>query len=272
MNEMTTTPSHASSDFDLEFKEVTEKVETPITEEELPEKYKGKSPAEIARMHMNAEKRLSQMGNELGSLRGLADQVLNLKKENVKVPETPRKPVTVDEIFADPDKAIHETISHSDVAKKADDAVSRAENIERQLALRDFETKHPSYKSDLTDPSFQDWVTGNSARVELFRRADNFDVASADALWQMWGEYKQLQEVGQRREKAETKRREALNAGKTVSDASTDAPSRGPTYSRAKLMELQMKAHSGDLNARMKWNDKSFQDELLRAYSEGRVR
>jgi len=270
MNEMT--PSTGQADFDLEFQEATEKVITPIPEDELPEKYQGKSASEIARMHINAEKRLSQMGNELGSLRSLTDQVLNLKKENVAVPETPRKPVTVDEIFANPDKAILETIGTSDVARKADDAVARADNIEKQLALRDFESKHPSYKDDLSDTTFQDWVSGNSARVELFRRADGFDVTSADALWQMWDEYKQLKDVTSKREKAQERRQDVLKAGKTVADASTEQRPSGPTYSRAKLMELQMKAHSGDLSARMKWNDSVFQDELLKAYSEGRVR
>jgi hypothetical protein len=274
MNDITNgTPNTGVDDFDLEFRDATEKVTTPLSEDELPEKYRGKTAAEIARMHMNAEKKLSQTGQELGTLRTLADQVLNLKKENVqKVPETPRKPITVDEIFADPDKAIQQTIGQSDVAKKADEASSKVDNLERQLALKEFEARHPSYKNDLQDPAFQDWVASNSARVELFRRADSFDVASADALWQMWGEYSELRQVKAKREQAETKRREVLNAGKTVSDASTEAPVRGPTYSRAKLMELQMQAHGGNQAARARWNDPAFQEELLKAYSEGRVR
>ncbi len=273
MNDITNGTPTGVDDFDLEFKEVTERVTTPLAEDDLPEKYKGKTVAEVARMHMNAEKKLSQTGQELGTLRTLADQVLNLKKENVpQVPETPRKPITVDEIFADPDTAIRQTIGQSDVAKKAEEASSKVDNLERQLALREFEARHPSYKNDLQDPAFQDWVANNPARVELFRRADSFDVHSADALWQMWGEHNELANVKAKREQAQQKRREALDAGKTVSDASTDSPSKGPTYSRAKLMELQMKAHGGDPAARARWNDQAFQGELLKAYSEGRVR
>jgi hypothetical protein len=269
------TPS--PSDFDLEFNEVVpDKAPAGAAPEqdELPEKYRGKSVADIVKMHMNAEKRVSQLGNELGTLRSLADQVLDLKKkDNVQtVQETPRKPVTVDEIFADPDKVLRETVAGSDVAKKAEEANTRVEQIERQLAVREFENRHPSYKDDLGDPAFQDWVASNPARVELFRRADNFDVASADALWQMWSENKELREVREKREQAKRKRDEVLSAGRTVPDASTEAPSRGPVYSRAKLMELQVKAHSGDTAARAKWNDPAFQQELLKAYSEERVK
>jgi hypothetical protein len=274
MNDLTNGAPFSSNenDFDLEFQDATEKVVTPKTEEELPEKYKGKSPVELAAMHMNAEKRLSQVGNELGTLRKLADKVLDLKKENAPPVPEPRKPITVDEIFADPDKAIQQTIGQSEVARKAEEATTRVDDIERKLALREFESRHPSYKNDLTDPAFQDWVTGNAARVELFRRADNFDVASADALWQMWGEYRELSEVRQKREQAAKKRQDTLAAGKTVADASTTPSINGPTYSRAKLMELQTRVHSGDQAARAKWEDKTFQDELLRAYAEGRVR
>lgn len=269
MNEQT--PNN--TDFDLEYSEIVgEPVKAPTNEDELPDKYRGKTALEIAQMHMNAEKRLSTMGNELGQLRRLTDQALDLNKEKVKVPEKPRQPITVDEIFADPDKAINTTIETSSVAQKAEEASTRVDNIERSLALREFQSKHPTYQQDLNDPAFQDWVAGNPARVELFRRADNFDVTSADALWQMWAENKELRSLAERRQEAKQKREKVLNAGKTVSDASTEAPTKGPTYSRAKLMELQIQAHSGNQAARAKWNDPGFQEELLRAYSEGRVR
>lgn len=267
-------PTPSQADFDLEFKEATgDPVKTALDGTSLPEKYQGKSPEEIAEMHMNAEKRVSQLGNEVGQLRKLADQLLELKKENVKEPEKePHKPVTVDEIFSDPDLAIRKTVESSGAAQKAQDAVSRVENIERQLALKAFESSYPTYKQDLSDSAFQDWVQANSARKELFRRADNFDVASAEALWQMWGEYKELKSITERREQAKNKRSEALSAARTVADSPIDTGSRSPVYSRAKLMELQTKATLGDTSARARWNDPAFQSELLKAYAEGRVR
>ena len=260
-----------NDDFDLEFKEATEKVVAPRTEEEVPEKYKGKSPLDIITMHQNAEKKISQLGNEIGQLRKLTDTVLELKKENVREPE-PRKPLTVDEIFADPDQAIRKTFESSEVAKKSSEAVTRVDNLEKSLALEKFQSKHPSYQSDIADPTFQEWITANPARTELFRRADSYDVASADALWQMWGEYKELKSISEKREGAKERRTNAVRAGRTVPESSVDTEARSPIYSRAKLMELQVKAHQGDQAARMKINDPAFQTEMQRAYSEGRVR
>ena len=269
MNEQTT------HDFDLEFTEATtDPVKVALEGDDLPEKYRGKSPAELAEMHANLEKRFSQQGNELGTIRRLADQLLELKgRENVGEPKKePPKPVTVDEIFADPDRAIKQAVTNSDVAQQAQNAADKVNQIERQLALQTFESKYPSYRQDLNDQAFQNWISNNPARAELFRRADKFDVASADALWQMWGEYKELKSITEKRDAAKEKRQEALKAGKTVQEAPLDTGAKGTIYSRAKLMELQAQAHSGNMSARSRWNDAAFQDELLRAYSEGRVR
>lgn len=268
-----TAPSQ-QTDFDLEYNEATtDTVKVALEGDDLPEKYRGKSAKELAEMHMNAEKRLSQTGNELGQLRKLADQLLELKKDNAPERKVePPKPLTVDEIFADPDNAIKRAVESSSAHKKAEEASAKAESIERALAIQSFQSKYPTYQQDLSDPVFQDWVGANSARSELFRRADNYDVASADALWQMWGEYKELKSITEKREAAKEKRQEALKAGKTVSEAPLDSSAKGPVYSRAKLMELQSRAHGGDLSARAKWNDPAFQTELLKAYAEQRVR
>ena len=266
------TNSTPSADFDLEFEEATAVPDkAPQTKGEVPEKYKGKDISAVIEMHQNLEHKLSSMGNELGQVRKLADTLLEMKKENVEEPK-PRKPLTVDEIFADPDQAINATVASSDVAKDARDAKTRVDNIERQLALQKFENEYPDYRKDLSDPTFQNWVVANPARQELFRRADNYDTTSANALWQMWDEYRELREVSEKKEEAKTRRKKTIEAGKTVSEGSADVATRAPIYSRAKLMELRIKAEQGDLSARSKMNDPAFQEEMTKAYAEGRVR
>ena len=51
--------------------QVTEEpqVEATPQEEEIPDKYKGKSTAEIVRMHQEAEKLLGRQSSEVGELR-----------------------------------------------------------------------------------------------------------------------------------------------------------------------------------------------------------
>lgn len=55
----------------------TEEEATPVaddTPDDLPDKYKGKSVSEIARMHMEAEKLIGKQGQELGDLKKRAEQ------------------------------------------------------------------------------------------------------------------------------------------------------------------------------------------------------
>ena len=69
---------------------------------ELPEKYRGKTAAEIADMHMNAEQELGRVRNEVGSMRGLisdlsaiqrpaAVQAVHVQHESGRVSEFARR-------------------------------------------------------------------------------------------------------------------------------------------------------------------------------------
>jgi hypothetical protein len=121
--------------------------------------------------------------------------------------------------------------------------------------------------SDVSNPDFQAWVMANRARAGLLSSLNNnYDFAAGTALWEMWDEYN-----------SSPKSTAKANKRKAISDASTvrNAPSEGvrkPTYSRAKLMDLQVKAQRGDPAARIRWNDPAFQKEYQEAYAEGRVK
>lgn len=43
-------------------------------EDDVPERYRGKSPADIAKMHQEAEKMIGRQSSEIGKLRRLADR------------------------------------------------------------------------------------------------------------------------------------------------------------------------------------------------------
>jgi hypothetical protein len=65
-----------------------EPVEVPEVpaEEALPEKYQGKTPAELAQMHSQLEQRLGQQGQELGELRAIREEFAQLR-ESMATPE-----------------------------------------------------------------------------------------------------------------------------------------------------------------------------------------
>jgi hypothetical protein len=55
-------------------------------EDDVPEKYKGKSTAEIVRMHQEAEKLLGKQSGEVGELRSVVDSYIQTQLDST----TPR--------------------------------------------------------------------------------------------------------------------------------------------------------------------------------------
>ena len=72
-----------------EFEAVEKQIEQPTPEPELPDKYKGKSVADIVKMHQEAEKLIGRQANEVAEVRSLADQLI---KRQIQ----PTQPVVAD--------------------------------------------------------------------------------------------------------------------------------------------------------------------------------
>lgn len=76
-------------------------------EDELPEKYRGKTAAEIARMHMELETKLGQMGQELGQLRAMVQHVQQPREQaSVSDYAERRWSEVADELLVNPEKAV----------------------------------------------------------------------------------------------------------------------------------------------------------------------
>ena len=271
---MTTTNAN---DFDLEYEEGTENAEAPVTPQNdaptIPDKYQNKSVEDIIKMHQEAEKKASRLANEVAQTRKLADTLIEIKTPTASVPKKEVKPVTTDDLFSDPNTALQRTIENSDVADRVNAASKRLDTLETSLGRREFESEYPTYMQDVSDPAFQEWVQKNPARQSLLMAADRYDFTAARSLWDMWGEYSSM--VGNARQTAATNDRAArTKAAKTVKGAAADSVSDagGPIISRAKLMDLRIRAANGDERARAKYESPEFQQEMVLAYQENRVR
>lgn len=270
--------SGTPSEFDLEFNEATSTstsnpdsavTQTPALEPTIPEKYKGKSVTDIINMHLNAEKKISEQGQQLGELRVQVDQVLGLRPDNVKPKDKPK--VTTEDLFNDPNSALEKVITNSEVAEKVDKTNERVQALERTIGQTDFESRYPNFMDDVNNEEFRNWVGANKARASLLLDLNNnFNFEAGIALWDMWKERQELAKPAQIKE-------QDTNVRRTIKDASTvrNSPTlegRKPIYSRAKLLELQAKSLQGDPAARARWNDPEFQKEYHAAYAEGRVK
>lgn len=237
--------------------QVADEVKNESDDDALPEKYKGKSAKEIAQMHIEAEKLIGRQGTEVGQLRRIVDDYIKAQAETKKQ----QAAVETEEVdyFADPEKAINRAIENHPKIRQAEQVTLEAQ---RSSALNALKNNHPDYQEIVNDSSFHAWVHSSPVRSELFVRADReFDYQAADELLSL---YKEINKKAKQTADAEkTARSQAVKAATTtVKSGSDEAPSR-KIYRRADIIEL-MQRNPDKYDA--------MQDEILKAYREGRVR
>lgn len=263
-------------DFDLELEDATKTTKETKTKEtsddtkELPDKFQGKSPEQLVEMYSNLERLNSRQAQELGEYRKKVDEILGLRERKDNT-QPQKKPVTTTDLLQSPDEVLSRVIASSDVATQAKEAVSRVQDLEAQLAQQTFVSKYPKFREDVGDPNFLSWVATNDLRRNLAQRADKNDYNAATALWDLWDEHKAL--VGNKAaEEEENKKKAALKGVRSVKNGASAETKAKPTFSRQKLIDLQMRAEGGDARALAKWNDPAFKSAREEAYREGRVK
>jgi hypothetical protein len=229
------------------------------TEDDLPEKYKGKSAAEVARMHQELEKRLGQQSQEVGQLRQAFDEMV---KGSIKQQNSAPEPQEVDEIdfFTDPQSAVARAIANHPTLKRAE---ALAVELNNSQALSKLKAAHPDMQEVLSDSGFKEWVGKSQFRQQLFHSADvNYDFAAADELLTLYKERQGVVAQAAKVEKAAQK-----NEIKKASTGSARSNPEGQTtrkiYRRRDIIEL--------MNRDPKRYE-ALSDEIMKAYSEGRVR
>ena len=257
---------NATNDLDLEYKDVVKSpTDSTTATVEVPDKYKGKSLDDLINMHVNAEKLIARQGNDLGQLRRTLDaQTSVLDRVIAPVQQTEKKPleVTPEKLLNDPLNTVNDVVgAHPAVQANQ----QRLNQMEMQVRETQFSQAHKSYKDDVQNPEFQDWVMKSPVRQKLLVSLHNYNFDAGHELWELWDEHRTAKTA------AEAARTARVGAASTVR-AGAGEPSAKPILSRTKLAELQMRAMSGDAVAKQKWEDPSFQAMRLEAYSEGRIR
>ena len=222
----------------------------------LPDKYRDKSLEDVIRMHQEAEKLIGKQAQEVGEVRKLADELI---KQNLgsKQPIEKQEESEVD-FFENPQKAVQATIEkHPDVlaARQASMEFKRMQ-IQQKLAQ-----EHPDYTQVVGDADFQNWVKGSSVRLALYAKADaEFDYDSANELLST---FKQLRgtKAKQTEQASDAVRTKSMKAAQVDVGGSGESSKR--VYRRADLIRLKMTDPS---------RYESLSDEIMQAYSEGRVR
>lgn len=221
---------------------------------DLPEKYKGKSVAEVARMHQEAEKLIDRQGREVHEVRQLADELIKSQLSSPKkVADAPKE---ID-FFENPQEAIRQQIENNPrvIAVEQYAKQVQAEQSKQRLAAM-----HPDVNEVVKDVGFQTWVKASKVRQQLFQQADNYDV---DAANELLSTYKELRSVRQKQVEVadNTARDKALSAAAVETGGSGESSKK--MYRRADLIRLKIR----DPN-----KYEAMSDEILEAYRSGRVK
>lgn len=234
--------------------------ETPeaqdTTEDDLPEKYKGKSAKEIARMHQEAEKALGRQGSEVGELRRLVDDFV--RSQTIKQQQAPTPEEDID-FFADPQKAIEQAIAKHPKVKEAEVV---AQSLRKAEAVARLKAEHPDFMDVVSNTEFQEWVGKSKVRQELLVRADQrYD---ADAAAELIGSFKERKQIVQQTVQAEKSvRSQAVKQASTGAAKGSGESSSKKIYRRADIIELMQRDPA---------RYQALQPEIMRAYAEKRVR
>ena len=226
-------------------------------EDDIPDKYRGKSIKEVVSMHQEAEKLIGKHSGEVGELRQYVDGFIK-----AKLGESESTQVPADEeidFFEDPARAVSKAIeSHPDVRR----AREQSDTYAQQTAMSALKDKHPDMGEVLQNPNFIEWVKASKVRTELFQRADqNYDFDCADELI---GQYKERSAVVQQAAQTEQQsRQQAVKAASTGSSGGANTAGSKRVYRRADIIKL-MKNDPDRYEA--------LSGEIMKAYQEGRVR
>lgn len=239
--------------------EAPEVVEEESDADDLPEKYAGKSTAEIARMHQELEKRLGQQSQEVGELRRHFDEYVqtSISAQQSSAPEAPVEEV---DFFADPAAAVAQAIENHPTLQQAQ---AVAAEMAKSQALAKLKASHPDMDTVLQDAGFQEWVKKSEIRTQMYKEADQrYDFAKADELLNLYKERASVVEQTKAVEK-QAQKNEIKKASTGTARSNPEGASPKKVYRRRDIIEL--------MNTDPKRYE-ALMPEIMKAYSEGRVK
>jgi hypothetical protein len=240
-----------------QFEQEPQQEVTQQTEDELPDKYRGKSAAELARMHQEAEKLLGRQSSEVGELRKVVDSYIQTQLTPQQ--QAPQPEDDDIDYFTDPDRAVNRAIENHPKIKEAE---QYTQQYKKATALGQLHSKHPDMNAILKDKRFAEWIQGSKIRTQLFVQADQqYDYEAADELFTLWKERQTTVKQTAQAEKAG--RKEAVKSASTGNARGNPDSQSRKIYRRADIIKL-MKTDPDRYQ--------SLSDEIMKAYAEGRVK
>lgn len=165
-----------SDQLDAELQQTQEQKQV---EAEVPDKYKGKSLADVVRMHQEAESLIGRHSTELGQLRQVTDSFIKRQLDSDKATAKTTTPEKVDdtEFFTDPTTAVRKVVHEA--LQPLRETTQQTAN---QAGMARFLEKHPDAPTIGQTEGFQKWIMASKVRQQLFAQSDKYDFDAAEEL------------------------------------------------------------------------------------------
>jgi len=231
---------------------------------EVPEKYQGKSVGDVIDMHQNAEKRLGEIQNELGTMRGLVTDLSALQRPAPEPQPAAQEPVDVsgDDLLSDPVAAVQK-ILQPELDKLSAASDKRAADDLFQTEGKALLEAYPELDSTVRTAEFQDFVNRTPSRqAELELASRGTGVAQVRAANRLMEDYTDFQTTASAEKTDPTPVEEARKVATEA--AGTGAPISG----KPQIFEHDVIALINSDST--KYRSPSYQKELMAAIKEGR--
>lgn len=233
---------------------------------ELPEKYVGKTVAEVADMHMNAESELGRVRNENHTYRGLVQDLSALRRETPEPAIEVQEPLDVsgEDLITDPVGTVRKIVER-DLAQIREDATQ--DNTASQVQLEDaaLTRDYGDIPAIVGSPEFQAFALRTPGRKADFNTAARGEglnqVRAARRLLEDFTDFQTVTKAPE--EKIELT---PLEIAKQVS--TEGAGPAGSITTLPQIFEVDVIKMVNDNP--VKYRSPSFQDELALAIKEGR--
>lgn len=243
-----------------------ETVEQSKPEDNVPEKFRGKSLADVVASYQSLESELGRARNEIGTSRRVLDELLNLRRIGEMEKSKPEaKPVTAYELAENPEETITNVASRV-ADERARVSEQRLLELEAQVRADVFEKKHPGFRDVVQSAKFLEWVGKSPTRLALTQRAAHGDWDSGDELMNLYKEYESVpaRQAETPDPKKAAKEASLAKSGGSGANRVVNGGDGKKIYKRTELARLYID--------KPEEYDRLWETELKQAYAENRVR
>ncbi len=152
--------------------EATGQFVSPDAASTIPEKYQGKSIEDVIDMHQNLEREYGRQANEVGTYRGLVNDLTQLQRAPVEAQPVVQEPIDVsgDDLISNPVEAVRKIVKQDlDAIRRTEPevAVDHVFEVEGRALM----AAYPDLDQTVATPEFQAFASRTPSRQQDFNMA-----------------------------------------------------------------------------------------------------